>query len=88
MASTPGKSDSPLPPRESVFYRGGFSLGCVRSPGRFFAANELKAMLAYVLVHYDVRPEHDGVRPPNVCNGLTVSPDAHARVLFRKRQAD
>ncbi|GJE97803.1 cytochrome P450 [Phanerochaete sordida] len=65
-----------------------FGHGKHACPGRFFAANELKAALAYVLVHYDVKPEHDGVRPPNVCNGLTVVPDAHARVLFRKRQTD
>ncbi|GJE97794.1 cytochrome P450 [Phanerochaete sordida] len=65
-----------------------FGHGRFACPGRFFAQNELKAMMAYMLVHYDMRPEHEGVRPANVYKGLSVLPDAKARVLFRKRRVD
>ena len=58
------------------------------SPGRFFAQNELKAMMAYMLMHYDIKPEHEGVRPKDAYQGFSVIPDAKARVLFRKRRLD
>ena len=57
-----------------------------RSPGRFFAANELKALLAHVVMHYDVRMEEPGVLPPAVRWTATKSPNRDAQVLFRRRQ--
>lgn len=57
----------------------------VFSPGRFFAANELKAMMAHLVLNYDVKFEEEGVRPPNQWFGLTFVPDPTANVLFRKR---
>ena len=57
------------------------------SPGRFFAANELKAMMAYIVMNYDVKLEQEGVRPPNVYAGFVVAPNPTAKVLFRKHQA-
>ena len=59
---------------------------CVRSPGRFFAANELKALLAYILLNYDIKLGGDGRRPPNLFYGTNVVPSVRAEVLFRKRQ--
>ena len=58
-----------------------------RSPGRFFAANELKAMLAYIVLNFDIKLEGDGKRPENIHWGPAVIPDLNARVLFRKRKA-
>ena len=55
------------------------------SPGRFFAANELKAMMAYVVMKYDVKAEVEGVRPENVFKGTRFIPDPTAKVLFKKR---
>ena len=55
------------------------------SPGRFFAANELKAMLAHVVVTYDVRFEDGRAPPPNLYVGSACVP-GKAHVLFRKRQ--
>jgi cytochrome P450 len=54
-------------------------------PGRFFAVNELKALLAHVLVTYDVKFENDGGFPASHWDGATCSPNHSARVLFRKR---
>nr|BAL05135.1 cytochrome P450 [Phanerodontia chrysosporium]BAL05136.1 cytochrome P450 [Phanerodontia chrysosporium] len=64
-----------------------FGLGKRACPGRFFAANELKAMLAYLVVNYDVKFEKEGVRPENMHVGLTISPDPAGKVLFRKRRS-
>jgi hypothetical protein len=57
------------------------------SPGRFFAGNEMKAAVAYLVINYDVKFPDDGPRPANEHFGLAVVPDSNAKVLFRKRQA-
>ncbi|KAI0640085.1 cytochrome P450 [Trametes polyzona] len=58
------------------------------SPGRFFAANELRAMLAYIVLHYDIKLP-DPARPPrNIYWGNFVVPDPNGQVMFRKRQAE
>ncbi|EJD49223.1 cytochrome P450, partial [Auricularia subglabra TFB-10046 SS5] len=62
-----------------------FGMGKHACPGRFWAATEMKAMLAYMLVHYDVKMERDGVIPAGTYLGGALVPDTSARVLFRKR---
>lgn len=56
------------------------------SPGRFFAVNELKAMMAYILLTYDVKTEVEGVRPENVYMGTRFSPNPKAKILFKARK--
>ena len=56
-----------------------------RSPGRYFAAVELKAMLAHVLVTYDVKLAKEGVRPPDTWLASVCLPSRTAKVSFRKR---
>jgi cytochrome P450 len=63
-----------------------FGTGKHACPGRFFAATELKAMLAHLVINYDVKAEVEGVRPPDMVFGTTISPNTEARVCFRKRQ--
>ncbi|KAJ7902538.1 cytochrome P450 [Mycena olivaceomarginata] len=63
-----------------------FGHGCHVCPGRFFAAMELKAMLAHILVSYDVKAETEGVRPPDLCFGLLRMPNAKGKIWIRKRQ--
>ncbi|KAI0334068.1 cytochrome P450 [Cubamyces sp. BRFM 1775] len=63
-----------------------FGHGKHACPGRFFAATELKAMLAYIVLNYDIKFDGDGQRPGNVYWGPIVFPAPSARVLFRKRQ--
>jgi hypothetical protein len=56
------------------------------SPGRFFAANELKAMLCFIVMNYDVQLEGGSKeRPPNHFDGPDVAPNTTAHVMFRKR---
>lgn len=59
----------------------------VYSPGRFFAINEVKAMLAYVLLNYDVKLA-DAERPPTLWLGTANIPNQKAHLLFRKRKQD
>jgi hypothetical protein len=61
-----------------------FTLIPCHSPGRFFAANEIKAVLAHVVLNYDVRFADGGGFPPNKYIG-TACIAATADLLFRKR---
>ncbi|KAJ6600446.1 cytochrome P450 [Mycena vulgaris] len=62
-----------------------FGTGKHACPGRFFAATELKAMLAHMVINYDLNAEVEGVRPPDNIFGLAIVPNASAKVRFRKR---
>ncbi|KAF8637674.1 hypothetical protein AX16_010749 [Volvariella volvacea WC 439] len=53
-------------------------------PGRFLAINEVKTMLAYTLLNYDVKTV-DGLRPKSFWFGHTNMPNPKAKILFRKR---
>jgi len=63
-----------------------FGTGKHACPGRFFAATELKAMMAHLVINYDVKAEVEGVRPPDTVFGTRISPNATGKVYFRKRQ--
>ncbi|KAJ7434826.1 cytochrome P450 [Mycena galericulata] len=63
-----------------------FGHGKHACPGRFFAATELKAMFAYILVNFDVKAENEGVRPPDYSFGRVTSPNPTAKIWVRKRQ--
>ena len=61
------------------------SLDCVdTSPGRFFAVTEIKLMLAFTLLRYDVKTE-SGERPLQQKFGKLLFPDIKAKILYRKR---
>ncbi|TFK88883.1 cytochrome P450 [Polyporus arcularius HHB13444] len=63
-----------------------FGHGKHACPGRFFAANELKAMLAFIVLNYDVKLANDAPRPENRCFGPNIIPDPGAEIMFRKRR--
>ena len=54
------------------------------SPGRFFAVNELKLLLSFVLTRYDIKTEN-AMRPQNWEFGIRTLPDMSAKILFRRR---
>ena len=54
-------------------------------PGRFFAAMELKMMLALIVMNYDVKLE--GPHPENVWIVTSCMPNPKGEVLFRRRAA-
>ncbi|EPQ60474.1 cytochrome P450 [Gloeophyllum trabeum ATCC 11539] len=64
-----------------------FGHGRHACPGRFFAAAELKAMLAHLVINYDVKLEDEGVRPKDTWFSTSRSPNRTAKVMFRKRHS-
>ena len=60
---------------------------CLLSPGRFFAVNELKCMMAYLLLNYDIKLE-DGAnsKPKDIEFTTFITSDPKACIMIRKRQ--
>jgi len=64
-----------------------FGTGVHACPGRFFAANELKLILAHVVLNYDVKFEkHVHGRPLNKHFRAACLPDPTIKLLFRRRK--
>jgi len=62
-----------------------FGHGQHACPGRFFAVNELKVMLAFILLRYDVKTK-DGTRPLDIRFQSRIIPNMSTQILFRRRQ--
>ncbi|KAF7348759.1 hypothetical protein MVEN_01395100 [Mycena venus] len=62
-----------------------FGHGQHACPGRFFAATELKAMLAHMLINYDIKAETD-LRPPDICISEATMPNPQGKIWIRKRE--
>ncbi|KAE8329207.1 cytochrome P450 [Aspergillus sergii] len=54
-------------------------------PGRFMAADEIRLLLAHILVNYDIRPKDDGERPPNWTFKKILFPDMKGMVQLKRR---
>ncbi|KAL0568280.1 hypothetical protein V5O48_013709 [Marasmius crinis-equi] len=64
-----------------------FGAGKHACPGRFFAVNELKALLAHIVLNYDVKFASDNAKfPEPLCVATTFLPNNKGKVLFRKRR--
>jgi cytochrome P450 len=63
-----------------------FGTGRHACPGRFFAVYEIKALVAHVLMTYDVKPEDEKALPLYEWHGPNHDPSQQAEVLFRKRR--
>lgn len=61
-----------------------FGIGRHACPGRFFAADVQKLLLAHVIVTYDLKFE-DGMRPQDEWLALMASPNKTAEIMFRRR---
>ncbi|KAH6654487.1 ent-kaurene oxidase [Truncatella angustata] len=62
-----------------------FGYGRHACPGRFFAANEIKLILARILLDYDIKmPDGITERYPNLNMGLDALPDPTKAILFKK----
>ncbi|KAL2699321.1 hypothetical protein AAEP93_009296 [Penicillium crustosum] len=64
-----------------------FGYGLQACPGRFFAANTLKAILSRIILDYEFKFLHDldGKRPRNLVVGEHILPNMTTEMLFRKR---
>lgn len=80
----PGESNKHLLPMTDKDHLH-FGHGKYACPGRFFAANEMKMILARFLLDYDFKyPEGKG-RPRNLTMDENVLPDPAATMLIRRR---
>ncbi|OMP85357.1 Ent-kaurene oxidase [Diplodia seriata] len=65
----------------------GFGHGTHACPGRFFASNEAKIAIAYILLMYDVRlPDGVTERPATVKSSAEFFADPTAKIVFRRRE--
>lgn len=55
-------------------------------PGRFFAVNEIKVLLTYTLVHYDVKYPPNAPTPELMWFSGKTMPDMKANLLWRARK--
>ncbi|PIL30272.1 hypothetical protein GSI_07450 [Ganoderma sinense ZZ0214-1] len=62
-----------------------FGYGQYSCPGRYFASNELKAILACIILNCDMKLGGDGSRPSDVYTATSIMPAPHGRILFKKR---
>ncbi|KGO43415.1 Cytochrome P450 [Penicillium expansum] len=64
-----------------------FGFGIQACPGRFFAANTLKAILSRIILDYEFKFVKDlkGKRPSNLVVGEHILPNMSTEMLFRKR---
>ncbi|PBK94064.1 cytochrome P450 [Armillaria gallica] len=74
------------PSLDFIFFGHGRSTWCglklVYGPGRFFAVNELKALMCYVLMNFDVKT--DNKVPPCMWFSSERFPNPSSKVSFRK----
>jgi hypothetical protein len=56
----------------------------VSSPGRFFAINQLKLIMAHILLNYDIQPLP--IRPDNIALGDVMIPPLKATMRIRRRE--
>ncbi|KAA8909879.1 putative cytochrome P450 [Sphaerosporella brunnea] len=62
-----------------------FGYGRHACPGRFFASNEIKAIMVYLLLNYDFKFPEGQQRPPSLVVETQYLPNHAATVLMRKR---
>lgn len=66
----------------------GFGHGQHACPGRFFASNEMKILLCFLIVNYDFRHVPDQAKPSYVEFGTAKSVNPSTTVQVRRRQAE
>lgn len=63
-----------------------FGYGRHACPGRFFASNEIKAIMVYLLRNYDFRFKEGQTRPESLLFETQNLPNHEATVLFKRRE--
>ncbi|WPH04790.1 Hypothetical protein R9X50_00768600 [Acrodontium crateriforme] len=63
-----------------------FGHGKYSCPGRFFASNEIKMLMAYLLTGYDFKYPEGKSRPVNLTADENLYPDPTARLMMRARE--
>lgn len=63
-----------------------FGFGKTACPGRFFAGAQIKAVLANIILNYDISyPNGQTERPENLYKGGLIRPDPSQKIVFKPR---
>ncbi|KAF5024599.1 hypothetical protein F66182_3362 [Fusarium sp. NRRL 66182] len=62
-----------------------FGYGKYACPGRFYASNEMKLVLAHLLLRYDIKLPDGSTRPKNFTFDSDMFPDPRGRLLIKRR---
>jgi len=62
----------------------GFGHGKHACPGRFFATEEMKILLTFIILQYDIKYPEGQSRPTSIKRGASLSPDTSRKLLFKK----
>ena len=63
-----------------------FGFGKTACPGRFFAGAQIKAVLANIILSYDISfPAGQTERPENLYKGGLIRPDPRQKIVFNPR---
>ena len=62
-----------------------FGAGKHACPGRFFASNKIKLVLAHFLINYDIRLKKGEKRPKSMTVVMTKAPSQNAELEFKRR---
>ncbi|KAJ7455812.1 cytochrome P450, partial [Mycena latifolia] len=65
-----------------------FSYGHRACPGRFLASTQVKAIMAHILINYDVKAQPAASRKPDRCIEVFRIPDPQGKILIKKRVND
>ncbi|POS79705.1 cytochrome P450 [Diaporthe helianthi] len=65
-----------------------FGAGKHACPGRFFAGNEIKMILAYFLINFDIKLKDGESRPKSMMLMMSKTPNPNAEIMFRRRAVD
>jgi len=63
-----------------------FGHGVHACPGRFFASNEIKVLIAEIILRYDVELLEGKKRPENLMRGTSIAVDPTGVLNFRDRK--
>jgi cytochrome P450 len=65
-----------------------FGHGHHACPGRFFASNEIKLLLAHMLMHYDWKLPEGQTKVQHNVNGAGISPNSKQKILYKSRKPE
>ena len=65
-----------------------FGLGQHACPGRFFASNEIKIALCFLLMKYDIRLAPGEARLANQVSGTAVNTHPQTKIQLRRREEE
>ena len=64
-----------------------FGAGAHACPGRYYASQEMKILIAQLLLKFEIEWPQGKSRPPGMKQDFAITPDVMAEMMFRTRTA-